>query len=709
MVEYPLTGERAGGASWRRLLDWYGLETCYTDGCGVAREAPRDSVLAALRALGAPIESDADIDTAAVATIRAEWELLVPPVLVAWDGRFRAAIRHPVSNSDSRCHCRLVLEDGTERHWTPSLDRAPVGAASAMDGTTRAATQVSAPWTVPDGYHRLIVEVGGRSAEAEVIAAPTVSFGAVRHDVGLFLPLYALQSARSWGVGDLSDLQRLLEWLPSTGARVSSMLPILAADYGGDPCDPSPYLPVSRLFWNELFVDPRRVPEFRACEAARDLIASDRFRRRIAALQAAPLIDYAGAAAAKREVLETLGHWLFRQPGRRARELEDWVRRHPLAERYAAFRAARDADRYDHAEGVSPRQYHLYAQWVADQQVEQAAARARQVGDGLYLDFPLGVHPDGFDVSHKPALFASGISTGAPADELFPGGQNWGTPPPHPAANRRDGYRYLRASLARQMSVAGMLRIDHVMGVHRLFWIPRGATAADGLYVRYPADEVYALLCLESWRHRTRLVGENLGTVPAYVNEAMARHRLRPLHVAQFNIKRQTGQLLAPAGPGAIASLNTHDTPTFAGFLGGADIDERLGRGDLDADTAARARSRRQRERAALECLPGVDPQGGSILQQVLRACLTALAQGDAALVLVNLEDLWLEPHAQNVPGTGPERNNWRQRARHRLETVMQMPEVTETLRRLVAARPAPDPGQCPETRHHERDGPHGR
>ena len=691
MGKSSLTVARAGETSWRRLLDWYGLEICYTDGRGVAREAPRQSVLAALRALGAPVESDADIETAAACTLRDEWQPLVPPVLVAWDGCLRADIRLPVSDSDSRCHCRLVLEDGTERHWTSLPGQTPIGAGLAMDGTPRIAARVTAPWTVPDGYHRLLVQVGRRSAEAEVIAAPTVSYGAVRHDVGLFLPLYALQSARSWGVGDLSDLERLLEWMPATGARVSSMLPILATDYGGDPCDPSPYLPVSRLFWNEIFIDPRRVPEFRTCEAARDLVASERFRRRIAALQAAPLIDYAGAAAAKREVLEILGRWLLRQPGRRAREFEDWVRRHPVAERYAVFRAARDAAGSDSTEGISPHHYHLYAQWVADQQVEQTAARARQVGDGLYLDFPLGVHPDGFDVSHKPALFASGISTGAPADELFPGGQNWGTPPPHPAANRRDGYRYLRASLARQMSVAGTLRIDHVMGVHRLFWIPRGATAADGLYVRYPADEVYALLCLESWRHRTRLVGENLGTVPVYVNHALARHGLRPLHVAQFNIDCQAGQPLAPAAPGAIASLNTHDTPTFAGFLGGADIDERLDRGTLDADDAARARSRRQHERAALERLPGVDPHAGSILQQMLHGCLTLLAQGRAALVLVNLEDLWLEPRAQNLPGTGPERRNWRRRMRHRLETVMQMPEVTETLRRLVAARPAPD------------------
>ena len=697
-------------SSLHELARCCGLETSFTDGCGIHRQASQHAIIATLQALGVPAETPDDVARVGEARRREEWAQMLPPVSVAWDGCLVADLRVREADRDRRVRCRLTLEDGGVREWADRVESLPTGEVADVAGRRHAVKRLSPPSSLPLplGYHQLRVALGNRSAESVVIAAPPAAFDSGGGGVGVFLPLYALQSTESWGVGDFSDLGRLLDWLPSTGARAFAMLPILAADYDGDPCDPSPYLPVSRLFWNELFVDPRRLPEFAACDAARRLVESGRFCRTVAALQSAPLIEYAGALAVKREVLALLAGSLESHPNRRSRDFRDWVRGHPLADAYASFRATRerqppsvtwptldptidpDDGRGRHSPTRTAHRYHLYAQWVADQQVEEVAARARGVGDGLYLDFPLGVHPGGFDVAHYPGVFARGVTTGAPPDELFTGGQNWGTPPPHPAAARWDGYRYLRASLARHLSVAGCLRIDHIMGIHRLYWIPEGGDATDGVYVHYPANEVYAVLCLESCRHRTRLVGENLGTVPPYVNTAMATHRVGVLQVAQFSVSMVSDDAepsLAPVSAGGVATLNTHDTATFAGYLDGTDIDDRMSRGLLDPSGAAHAHARRRRERVALARLPVTHLAAPDEETRILQSCLGALARSAADLVLVNLEDLWRERRPQNVPGTGPERPNWRRRAQHSLEAFTAMSMVNETLRWLAHVR----------------------
>jgi 4-alpha-glucanotransferase len=232
--------------------------------------------------------------------------------------------------------------------------------------------------------------------------------------------------------------------------------------------------------------------------------------------------------------------------------------------------------------------------------------------------------------------------------------------------------------------VASRLRIDHVMGVHRLFWIPSGAAATEGVYVHYPANDVTAILCLESCRHQTRLVGENLGTVPTYVNDTLEAHRFGGLHVAQCLVRPGDTPPIEPAACGTVASLNTHDTATFAGYLNGTDIDDRVARGLLTAASAAVARRRRCDERTAIaeSTEAGAAPADGPT--ELLEASLGRLARSRADMVLVTLEDLWLEPWPHNVPGTGPERANWRRRARYSVEEFTGMPEVRDTVRRVA-------------------------
>ena len=630
------------------------------------------------------------------------WSHPIEPVVVAWNGRGHVQLRLPSQKAKATARCHVRLEDGSTRSWTVSQSGHRGG--KLVDGALYVHRRHVLPFRLPHGYHRLTVEIGGRAHTALVISAPARAFDDRSTSWGGFLPLHALHSSRSWGIGDLSDLEALARWLSSEGGHVVSTLPLLASFLGEVPFEPSPYLPVSRLFWNEIYVDPREIPEFADSGAARRLVGSSVFEQEVASLQSASFVDYRRVMCLKREVLELLAQSLGRRRGRRRAELQQWTQRHPLAVKYATFRATSERLRQPFSmwpSRLTPQtlretrtdraavRYHLYAQWVADAQIARVEHQARADGRSLYLDFPLGVHPEGFDVWQHPSLFAREVALGAPPDELFADGQNWMAPPPQPGAMRADGYRYFRAALTRQLEKSDTLRIDHVMGFHRLYWIPQGFESTDGLYVHYPADELYAILCLESHLHHTRIIGENLGTVPRYVNRTMNQHGVGKLHVAQFQVNRRATRPLRPVPAHALACVNTHDTPTFQGFLDGADITERLSRGVVEPDGARRERRRRQAVVAALRRIPGgASPGSGrSSSLSLLQRCLAQLARSRASLVIVNLEDLWLEVSPQNVPGTSWERPNWQRKARHGLETFTTLRQVVETLRRVARDR----------------------
>jgi 4-alpha-glucanotransferase len=310
------------------------------------------------------------------------------------------------------------------------------------------------------------------------------------------------------------------------------------------------------------------------------------------------------------------------------------------------------------------RRYHLWVQWAAERQVRALAADAREHGPGLYLDLPLGVHGDSYDVWRWNDLFAQGAAAGAPPDALFTHGQDWGFPPLVPDRLRERGYDYLIASLSHHLEHAGILRIDHVMQLQRLFWVPAGMSAAEGVYVSYPMDELFAVLALESQRRQAVLVGENLGTVAPEITQGMDRHGVLGMYVLQYELKPDDPSVRVPPEPCA-ASLNTHDMPPFAAFWEGCD---------------AALRERLESELPASE-------SGEAGCAAVLRRCLEHLAASPARLALVNLEDLWLETEPQNVPGTHRERPNWHRKARLTFEEFSTRPEIVALLTRFDELR----------------------
>jgi 4-alpha-glucanotransferase len=352
------------------------------------------------------------------------------------------------------------------------------------------------------------------------------------------------------------------------------------------------------------------------------------------------------------------------------------------------------ASNYD----VKTKRFYLYVQWVAREQMEQLIESFRAKELRFYLDLPLGVDGDSFDSWAFRNFFAKGVSAGAPPDSFFTKGQNWGFAPLHPEETRRLHYHYVIEYLRFQMRHTDMLRIDHVMGLHRLYWIPDGCQASDGAYVSYPAEELYAILSVESHRHQCRLVGENLGTVPPEVNAGMKRHGLRGMYVLQYE-QRPRGAMPKPARA-SVSSLNTHDMPTFAAYWAGKDIEDRA---DLGL-TPPRDVARQKRERAAMGRNLVRFLRGRRLLsnrkpspEQVLIAVLKFLGESDSETVLVSLEDLWLEERSQNTPGTTIERVNWRWKARLGIEEltrfVASRPELLGILKQLA------DRGERPRRR----------
>jgi 4-alpha-glucanotransferase len=656
--------------SLRRLAAAYGVLTSYYGVSGLSRARP-EALLAVLRSLGAPIERVEDAEDALRQRREESASHLTEPVIPLWDDRPSMALLTQVPGEEDLGRARITLEDGTGRDFELDLEKIPV--AFERRGLVR--RRIDLP-RLPTGYHRLEVVLGERRSESWLLCAPTLSYRDVpserARNWGLFAPVYALHSETPLGAGDFADLSRLAELVSSLHGSFAATLPLLATF----PEEPSPYSPVSRKFWNELFVDPRLAPEW---ESARALASRPDFLSRLDSMRREPLVDYRAVEALKRPLFEVMSREALRaRPG----SLEELARSRPEALDYARFRAAVERrlspwpswseppPAADFTDGAFL--YHLYGQALAEEQLAAASARN---GVRLYFDMPLGVHPFGFDTWSRPSLFAEGAEVGAPPDPVFPDGQSWGFPPVLPAKSREEGHRYWRESLSHVMRHAGLLRIDHVMGMHRQFCIPAGFEKRDGVYVRYPAEELHAVASIESHRHQSELVGENLGIVPEAVNRALERHRWRGIYVLQFRLTGNRETPLDPVPANAVASFNTHDTPTFAGFRQCRDLEERIEAGFLDRARAEELARARAAAVAALDAHLGSDVSETS--RETLVLWIHHLLRSDADLVAINLEDLWLEEESQNVPGR-TDLPNFRRKLRYGLSALP--PQVVSLL-----------------------------
>lgn len=618
-----------------------GVHTAYIDGLGRPVTVGAETLVRVCAALGAPVARPADAAEALRVYRAGRPREPLAPVVVAWDGRLPPV---PFVASGS-VEAELRLEDGS------SL---PIE----VHGSE---LRVSQP--LPFGYHELRVGTSAGSGTSTVIVAPVQAWrrpGSGR-SWGVGSHLAALRSARSRSVGDLRDLGALCAWVGNRGGDLVTVLPLLPT-FNKEPAEPSPYAPVTRLFWSELVLDLGASHQPEAAAATLDVTRADaEVRAALARIPAPSALDD-----------ELVRYASFR--GAQVRLGRNW-REWPAHARDGTI----DPEYID----LEEQRFHLVAQTRIRKQLEDFRQRLDGGAVRLGMDLAVGVHPDGYDPWSRQPLFVEGMSVGAPPDGGFPSGQDWGFRPVLPEASRREGHRYLAAAIAHQAMLADVLRVDHIMAWTRLYWIPHGFGKHEGTYVSYPSEELFAVLTLESNRARCEIVGENLGTVPPEIVEALPRHRIRGMYVAQFQAEKDPA--VTPPAATELALINAHDTPTLAGWLAGVDIDERIRCGLLTEQEASRIREERSIAARRLAERLGQSPDDPRTL---LAALLDWLGRSESPLVVPWLEDLWLEKEGVNLPATrSSERPNWQRPMSRLLDEVFVDPEIETMLRRLNQAR----------------------
>ncbi|MCK9916132.1 4-alpha-glucanotransferase [Microbacteriaceae bacterium K1510] len=509
----------------------------------------------------------------------------------------------------------------------------------------------------------------------------------------LAVQLYALRSARNWGHGDFTDLAKLIEIAGVLGASAIGLNPLHAL-FPERPGAPSPYAPNSRLFLNPLYIDVEAVPEFPGVVAAG---LSDELPR----LRESHLIDYEGVARAKLHALQ-LAYEQFAKTAANARRSDFEAYRAEQGEallRFACFevlrqmrapkpwrewpepwrspdRAALEAFRRQH---LGACEFQEFMQWIADRQLAACVDAARKVGMpiGLYTDLAVGIDPAGADAWSRQDAVVTSVHVGAPPDEFNPAGQDWGLAPFNPMTLSQDDFAPLRQLMRAAMRHAGAIRLDHVMGLKRVFMIPQGLGASDGTYVRYPFEPLLRVIGEESCRFRCIVVGEDLGTVPEGFRDTTAKWGVWTYRVILFE-REGDGRFRPPEHypPDAVATFNTHDLPSLQGWLNGHDLKVKRGLG-IDPGESEEARVHAQHmlratlgERAPREI--NDDPA----------AIASFLGATPSKLAVIGLDDVLGEIEQVNVPGTTDEHPNWRRKLTVPLE---QLP-VHEGLQRVAGA-----------------------
>lgn len=655
----------------RELAKEASILPSYLDVWGKLRAAPRATLLRLLELRGITVRSDDDV-AREIDRIRSDrLARVIEPVVVAFgDSPVRASFR--VRSESSTIRATIESEEGdlidaTLRRNGPRfvLDRA-----------------------VEHGYYIVRFD----DVETFLIVAPKCGYAPAQERAwGVFIPPYAAWRTGSCGVGDVRDLEMMARSFGDLGAAYLATLPLGPTFLSPEYFEVSPYSAISRMFWNELYIDLEAIPEFHESERARAIFTSGSFRARIDALTAAPLVDHVSAMAAKREVLEAIiSDGSVRAAVEKRLEAISHDRR---AVEYARFRSTQEREgrgwRQWSGGDLDPvsapaSRFFLYAQAIIRAQIERLGRETK-----LYLDFPLGTHSDGFDTFSFREDFLLGAAAGAPPDHSYAAGQSWGFPPLDPEAVRRSRYESVRASVRHHLTAASMLRIDHVMSLHRLYVVPDEMKPSEGAYVRYQSAELIAILTLESQRAKAVIIGEDLGTVPSYVRKSIDRHRFRRLFVVQRRLQQKMPDPPGEPVENMVASFNTHDMYPFAAYWQAIDIPDREDVGLLNEESASAERAKRAEAVARLvEFLSrrGFTPADESV-DAVMDATLQFLGRSDASVVLMNVEDLWKETLPQNIPTTTHQRPNWRRRLKFAADRIATDSRFRNRLDVLDAAR----------------------
>ncbi len=545
---------------------------------------------------------------------------------------------------------------------------------------------------------------------------------------GLATHLYSLRSENNWGIGDFSDLADLARISAGFGSEAVALNPLHAL-FPAFPDHASPYSPSSRLFLNPLYIDVTAVAEFRDSHKVQALVGTRDFAERLDKARVGDYVDYSGVSAIKHMVLEPM-HDFFTEhhsaedhdDSRRA-DYDAFVEEGGTSlKRFSLFQAL-----HEHFEGKPwsewPKDYrqpgsagidafardnrrriefHTYLQWLAARQLAVAASEHSREGMkvGLYMDLAIGADPNGADAWCHPDIIVHGARFGAPPDAFNIQGQDWGMPPLHPDRLRNCAYEPFIATLRANMRHAGALRIDHVMGLLHLYWIPPGEKASNGAYVRYPFDDLLGIIALESVRNKCLIIGEDLGTVPDGFRQRMADEGILSYRVLRFE-RYPDGLFKRPASypSHSLTTSATHDLSTIKGYWLGRDLKLRKQLGLYDSDRAEKEDDKSyQREKGMLiaalrdqNLLAERFPDGSLTEDEIIRHFTIAverfLARSPSQLLMLNLDDLLAESEQLNLPGTVNEYPNWRRKCSAPLEALATDPFVGDVVKAVKLER----------------------
>ena len=715
-----------------RAAEAWGVELEYWDIWGKHHVPPAQARQAVLGSLGVACGSREQLDRALEEKLWREWSRLAPATIVASAHRpVQVAVSIPAELSGGVLIAEVRWEDGaSETVETPVAALAPAGEAE-LRGRRFARGTLVLSFALRLGYHELRLTVGlaGRTETSvtRLILGPDQAWLPARLErggraAGLAVSLYGLRSERNWGCGDTTDLERLIDWCADTAGVGFVALNPLHAIANRQPYNTSPYLPTSVFYRNPLYLDVERIDEFRASLWARQWLDSPQAQGEIRALREAELVEYERVWRLKLVVLRTLFREFLRQwraNSPRAQAFRSYIEQEgELLDLYARYCALDEwIHRHDRevwiwpdwpgqyrdpespgVEAFAQRHWRLvlfykYIQWQLDLQLAGAQRRALERGMeiGLYHDVALAADRCGSDLWAHRRLFVAGCRVGSPPDDFAPQGQDWAFPPPSAPAHRADGYRHFIETIRKNLRHGGALRLDHVMRFFRLYWIPDGMTATGGAYVRDSAEDLLRILALESVRNRVIVVGEDLGTVPDSIREALARYRILGCRVLFFE-KHPDGEFKAPADytRAALVSATTHDLPTLAGFWMARDVEARRAAGLLpDQESCRRQFEARVWEKQKLldavfrlGLLPDWHGRSARDLPELTgelhNALIGFLTSTPSMLMALNQEDLTKETEQQNLPGSTWQYPNWRRKMRYRLEELETAPPARD-------------------------------
>ncbi|MBU1310949.1 MAG: 4-alpha-glucanotransferase [Gammaproteobacteria bacterium] len=695
------------------LIAFCGVETSFNDAWGQPVTVTEADQLQLLQAQGFAIDDDALAREQLLERQLDFWLQLLQLVSVqAADTPLQLLLQVDLLQATEPMQCALHTEDGRTEHFTLVPVEGELVQVVQLDETEYHQYQHTLPFSLAAGYHQLVLQHQDMTYSQQLIVTPAHCYQPAaftqKKQWGIALQLYGLRSERNWGIGDFTDLANTVRYLASVGADFVGLNPIHAL-YPALPENASPYSPSSRRWLNISYIDVSAMPGFNQCQRTAALVQAPEFARQLAEQRSKDYVDYTGVMQLKLPAMRSLYQWFVEQGGHTDAEFMQFLQQGGASLQQLALYDALHVQLYqqDNANWgwpVWPEQYrdpqsdavqqfaeqhqadigfYCYLQYIAQRQLAAAQQIAKDAGMllGLYRDLAVGVSEASTEIWGNADLYCRNASIGAPPDPLGPAGQNWGLPPMLPYQLYKQGYQPFIDLLRANMRDAGALRIDHVMALLRLWWVPKtAADASGGAYLYYPIMDLLGILALESQRNAAVVIGEDLGTVPEGIRELLADYGVYSYRVFFFETAADGGYLSPAHYPAqAMATLTTHDLPTLIGFWHCDDLrlGKELGLYKNEIQLQQLYGQRHANKQRILDSLHGhqVLPQHYNrssehlAMDQTLNFAMQRhLAATSSQLLCLQLEDALEMSQPVNIPGTSSEYPNWRRKLTQNIE-----------------------------------------